>query len=203
MQSKSKNNFKRKTANFFGALGYLFNGLQWVVVIMAYFAVIARFLYSFIDSKDPQVIEEPVSVVTTSAGVSTPTLIAGSIITAIVILISIYVFFKIPSTIVKTSHKVTQKAAEHTTPIVLKIRHQKDTKKNRNFMTPLITVIIKAVIVIVPLALSYASKLLDEQALDYHITMYLSVWLAGFGVICFGLQYILAKLLTVNVLDLK
>lgn len=204
MQSKSKSNFKKNIANFFGALGYLFVSLQWLVIIMVYSGVMMEFLSGFAGPEREPVVT-PVSTATSvvGAGVNMPMLIIGGIVVVVMVLVSIYVFVKIPSTIVKTGHKVTQKAAEHTTPLVLKLRHKKDTKKNRNFLTPLIIVIIKGVIIAVPVILSYTSQSLEDQALDYHVTMYLGLWLAGFSVVCFGLQYLMAKLLAVKIPELK
>jgi len=117
-------------------------------------------------------------------------------------LITMYIIVKIPSTIVKTTKKALHNTAENVTPLVLRIQHKKDTKKNHINLTPRLVLILKIILIIAPLILSFTSKFVDKQMFDFYIAMLISLWLACASIVFFAFQYILAVILSTKRQDL-
>jgi hypothetical protein len=199
MNKKKKTNIKKGVANFFGSLGYLFCALQWFWTVLLYYSLIQS-LAIFISINTTNQVSKPTPIVpvANNLALSSSATIVAIIITIIVIFLAIYIIIKIPSIIVKTGKKIVQKTAETTVPLVIRAQHKKDTKKFHLQLTSCIIVIIKTVLVVVPVALAFASKVLEEQAFDFSLTMYLSLWLASLSVVFFFFQYLLASLLQIK-----
>jgi len=199
MSSASKIKFKRKLANFFGGLGYFFVAFQWLLAVLVY----SNFIKSLLSAFTP-VVTKPVSTtpIVINLASNTPLMIVGVVITLAVVVLSIYIFVKIPTTIVKTTKNVVHEVAETTAPVVLHVQHVHDTKPSRRKIILRITVIIKALIIIAPLVLSFCSQFTAHQTFDFFLTMYMSLWLAGLATVSFVLQYALAGLLAVKRQDI-
>lgn len=117
-------------------------------------------------------------------------------------MLTVYVIIKIPSTIVKTGKKVVNEAADNLTPLILKVQHKKDTKKSRRKLTARLALTIKILIVTIPAILSLLSQFQDKPMVDYNVVMFISLWLAGFSIIAFFIQYLLAKIFAIKRQDL-
>lgn len=199
MNIKIKYNFKRNVVNFFGAFGYIFCSLQWLWASALNFSLIMAFVSFISPNPSNHVVKSTESL----SLVSNPLVIIISIaITIIMALITMYIIFKIPSTIVKTTKKALHNTAENVTPLVLRIQHKKDTKKNHISLTPRIILILKIILITAPLILSFTSKFAGKQMFDFYITMFISLWLACASIVFFAFQYILAVILSTKRHDL-
>ena len=195
MDIKSKSNLKRKFANFFGAVGYLVCSLQWLWVVVLYFSWI-KLLVVFISPNGDNHVTKAVTPVATQPNIALA-IVSGIIVVAMLAL-TLYFIYKIPATIIKTSKKTVQEAARTVAPVVLKVQHKKDTKKNLIQLTPKITVILKMVLTLIPLILTFFSQFIEKQMISYQIATLVGFWLAGACVLSFTFQYLLAKLLVVK-----
>lgn len=129
-------------------------------------------------------------------------MIIAAIVVAIMVAITIYAFVKIPIGIVKTGNKIVHRTAETMTPVVIKAQHKKDTKKFHARITTKLTLAIKSLLIVIPVALTAASGLLEKQSMDYSIVMTVGWVLACLGVAFFVIQYALADLFRVKTSDL-
>jgi len=128
----------------------------------------------------------------------TPKIIIAAVIITITIVMTIYLLVRIPMNIVKTGNKIVHKTAETMAPIVIKVQHKKDTKKLHARLTSKLILAIKLLLVVIPIALTAASGLLEKQSIDYPIAIVVGCGLAGFSVAFFAFQYVLAGLLRVK-----
>jgi len=183
------------STNFFGGFGYFFCLLQWFWTIILYFSLIETIALFFNSKTENQIINNPAPVDIVS---NTPLIIIAVIISVIMIVLTIYVIYKIPSTIVRTGKKIVHETAENFTPIVLKIQHKKDTKIIHKKLTIRMIMFIKIMLIIIPVILSLTSQITQEQSFDYSIVIFISLWLACFSLVSFTIQYILASFLSVK-----
>ena len=194
--------FKSNLVNFFGSLGYLSCAMQWIWVVILYSSVLRTVaLYFSHAASDAHVIKS--SPADTSASPSALLLFFGVIVAVTMILLTIYVLVKIPSTITKTGKKVVGETAEHVAPFVLRVQHKKITEKNRKKLAPLLIVIIKLLLITISIALSLASMFLDKPVFALSIIVYSSLFLAGLSFVFFAFQYILAYFLSINNQDIR
>jgi len=196
----NKVNLKTKISNLFGAFGYLSCSLQWLWAVLLYFSLINA-LFLFVKSNDAvEVVDKAQVIASPSSDISV--LIFSAIIIVVMLVLTIYVIIRIPSTIVKTSKKVVNETAEGLTPLLLKVQHKKDTKKRHLKLSSRLIFVIKGILIIAPLILSLLSRLLSQQMVDYSVAVVISLWLAGFSIVFFCLQYLLAKLFAIRMRDL-
>lgn len=200
MNIKAKTNLKKNIVNFFGAFGYLSCAMQWLWAIALNFILIKALASLISPTPNRPIINKAPVVANSSPDIFV--IVFGIIITVTIVLLTIYILIKIPSTIVKTSKNVVHKTAENITPIVLQVQHKKDSKRNRIKLSFRIILFIKAMLVVIPLIFSFTSQFTEKQMIDFHISIQLGLWLAGFSVIFFAFQYILANLLLVKKQDL-
>ena len=123
MDIKTKLKFKKKLANFFGGVGYFFCLLQWFWVVILYFSIIEK-VALFFSTNNEKTVTKTIPAVEIGPNLSF-TIIAVTI-TVFMILLTLYVIYKIPSTIVKTGKKIVHGTAETVTPMVLRYQHKKD-----------------------------------------------------------------------------
>ena len=200
MNKTNKVNLKTKISNLFGAFGYLSCSLQWLWAVLLYFSLINA-LFLFVKSNDAvEVVDKAQVIASPSSDISV--LIFSAIIIVVMLVLTIYVIIRIPSTIVKTSKKVVNETAEGLTPLLLKVQHKKDTKKRHLKLSSRLIFVIKVTLIIAPLILSFLSRLLSQQMVDYFVAVVISLWLAGFSIVLFCLQYLLAKLFAIRMRDL-
>lgn len=194
MKTKTRYNIKRIVSNSFGVLGYLSCCLQWVWILVLYFDKYKETLMSFSKTENTEgylpnfTIQLPEVV----------TLVVGSIIVVLVLCLTVYVIIKIPSTIVNTSKKAIRDTAEKAAPLAIKAMHKKQTKKLRLKITYELIIVIKTVLIIIPIALTYAHQFSGNQQIDYEIVKIVGCFLSAFSAVTFGIQYILSLMLSVK-----
>lgn len=196
MDKINKTDFKVKIANLFGAFGYLFCSLQWLWAVLLYFSLINSLFLVLKSNNATEIVDKTPAIASPSSDISL--IIFSAIIIVVMLALTIYVIIKMPSVIVKTSKKVVNETAENITPIILKVQHKKDTKKRHLKLSSRLVLIIKIVLLAAPLLLSLLSQFLDNQMVDYSVAVFISLWLAGFVLISFCIQYLLAKLLNIS-----
>jgi hypothetical protein len=196
---RTKTNFQKNIVNFFGAFGYFFCSLQWLWVIMLNFSLIKALILLISPNVDNQAAKP---LVIFDLGPSPLSMIVAATITIIMVALTIYILIKMPSTIVKTSKKVVHETADNVTPLVLKIQHKKDTRRNYIKLTPRIILVIKTILIIAPVILTFTSQSMENQMIDSSVAVYVSFGLACFSAMSFMLQYILAKLLLIKRQDI-
>jgi hypothetical protein len=200
MKQGTGHSIKKNIANFFGSFGYLLCFLQWFWAIILYFSVIQSAAL-FISPNITRQVEQPHSLTFALPGLSE--MIIAAIIVAIMVAVTIYALIKIPLGIVKTGNKIVHRTAETMTPVVIKAQHKKDTKKIHTKITSKLTLVIKLLLIIIPIALAAASGLLEKQSLDYSIVMVIGWALACLSVAAFAIQYTIAGLFHVKMSDLR
>jgi hypothetical protein len=194
----AKTNFKTNVTNFFGAFGYFCCSLQWFWVILLYSSFITGLALYMSQGADNNVVESPAVI---NQG-STLSMIILAVTAIIIVALTIYILIKIPSTIVKTSKNIVHKTAEDATPLILRIQHKKDNKRNHLKLTPRLILGMKVILIIAPVILSLTSQFIDKQIIDFYIAMYVSLLLAILSVIFFVFQYILASIFVINRQDI-
>jgi hypothetical protein len=125
-----------------------------------------------------------------------------AVVVIVMVAITIYALISVPKSIIKTSNKMVHKTADTVTPLVIKAQHKQDTKTLRMKISSRLTFAIKVLLVLIPIALTAASGLLVDQPIDHSIAMIAGYGLASFSVVFFAVQYGLAKLLRVKLLEL-
>jgi len=198
MKQKEKTNIKKSTVNFVGSIGYLFCFLQLFWVVMLYFSVIQSIPLAPPET-DKQIEQFPGFTLTLPDPIEAT--IVG-IVVVVMIVLTLYILVKIPMSIAKTSNAVVHSAAEAMTPVVIKAQHKKDIKKFRVKITTRLILAIKVLLVIVPIVLTAASGLLEQQSIDYSIAMIIGGGLACLSAAIFIVQYMMASILRVKPLDL-
>lgn len=194
MKQKEKTDIKKNTVNLVGSVGYLFCFLQWFWVVMLYFSVIQSIPLAPPET-DKQAEQLPSFTLTLPDPVEAT--IVG-IVVVVMIVLTLYILVKIPMSIAKTSNAVVHSAAKAMTPVVIKAQHKKDTKKFRVKITTRLILVIKSLLVIIPMALTAVSGLLERQSIDYSIAIIIGGGLACLSLGGFIIQYTLARLLRVK-----
>jgi hypothetical protein len=199
MKQETKRTIKKGIANTFGSFGYLFDFLQWIWVGALYLSVIQS-LSSIISSSGGEDVERPIGLSLTLPSPLT-TVMVGAIV-VVMLAITVYAFVSLPRSIVRASNKMVHKTARTMAPVVMKAQHKQDTKRNRIKITVKLVVALKVLLTLIPLLLTVASRLLEEQSIDYSIAMIVGCGLACLGAVCFAIEYLLAAFLRVKMSDL-
>lgn len=200
MGMEANNNLKKNVTNFFGAFGYLSCLSQWLWAIALNFSFIESIALFVSPVADSPVIEAPKATIDISSNM--PLMIMAIFFVVIMAALTIFVLVKMPSTIVKTGKKVVHGASEGITPIVLKLQHKKDNKKNHKKLSSRLVLIIKIILIIIPVGLSIMSGFSDAQLLDSYISIIICLWLAGFSLVFFVIQYLLARFFALSRQDI-
>lgn len=167
---------------------------------MLYFSLFESLSLFFNANVDNPIIKSPTAIVNTSSNILL-TIIAVAIV-VIMAALTIYIFIKLPSMLIKTSKRAVNETAKNITPIILRIQHKKDTPKNHKKLSSRLVIVIKLILIIAPVIFSFTSQLLDKQIIDFYIAMYVILWLAGVSLTLFVFQYVIAKLLLIKRQDL-
>lgn len=166
---------------------------------MLYFSLIKGLALFLTPNTNGQVVKQSMGA---SSEYSAFAVVVVIVVTVIMAALSLYVIFKLPSTLAKTSKKVVHTAAEGVAPLVLQAQHKKDTKKNRLKLSAGLTIAMKIILVITPVILAFSSQFLSEKVFDFYLAMIISFWLFSFCVVFFAIQYLLAWVLPVKRSDL-
>lgn len=199
MQQRKRYGAKKGIANFFGSLGYLFCTLQWLWAAMLYIGMLQSATWLVPEAPDSKAEELPHFTFTLPSPLEMAIVVA---VTVLMIALTAYALMKMPVGIVKTSNKIVHKTAETVAPAVIKAQHRKDTKKLRVYITSRLMLAVKLLLIVLPVASTAASGLLEKQSIDYSIAMVVGCGLAVFTVVFFAIQYALAGLLRVKMAEL-
>lgn len=199
MSKKRNERIKGWFVNFFGALAYLVITLQLLVTFLAYFEP----LKSLIEFTMPAHDAEPITPVQPlppmeQSEPSVLLIILSFVIVAIMVSISIYAIIKTPSIIARAGKKVVDRTAEASAPLALKVSGKKDTVRNRKKMAPVLRLIFKILLVVLPLGATLLSFLVEQPRIDYSIMQAFAIFLASVAFLLFALQYGLARLIGVK-----
>ena len=195
MKTKVKTAIKRGIVTCLGAFGYLFCSLQWLWVALLYFSVIQSAVLLVAPPAAPSVAQ------THMAALPGPIeMVIFAIITAIMIILTIYALVTMPSTIAKTGSKIVRETSEAITPVILRAQHKKETRTLRDKLTPRIVLFVKLLIITIPFVLTALSHLLTKPMISDSIAMTVGGWLALLSVFFFGVQYMAARILHIPML---
>lgn len=200
MRQAQERSFKKYAANFFGYMGYIFCFLQWIWAALLYFSLVQSAILFVSPDVNAPVRQTP------SFTPSLPDPVAIAVIAIVVIAmvsITLYALIKLPMTIAKNSNKIVHKTSQVAAPLVMKVQHKKDTKKNRYLLTPKIVIVVKAVLVVIPAVLTAFSGLIATLPIAYSVATIVGYGLAIFSVLFFGIQYASARAFRVMLSDLK
>lgn len=174
--------------NTFGALGYasILTQWLWALVTVGYPLITSdkwRLLIPKPTEPSPQ---QPIEL-----GVLSPVVTGIAIVfTLAVLALTIYVLTKLPTTIGKTGHRVTQSTA---TVIAPAVNHKKLSKKQRATLTFTLTWWVKLVLIIVPFA---ALRLASPQTgLEPLVVLTIGGFCAAMSMLWIGIQYLCYKIL--------
>jgi len=129
-------------------------------------------------------------------------IIFAAVVVVITVALTVYYLVKLPSMLVGAGKRVVNKTASSAAPFVLKIKHKKDTKKNRKQMTPKLIIGLKLMLIFIPMIFIYISQFYAIDILAYDMRVSVGLWLLDFSLAMFFLQYVLARILSVKVNDL-
>lgn len=199
MKPKPKSKIKKLTIDFFGGLGYLTCITQWIWSIILYFEPLKNLSNKLMVIKTVEKIEENI---TPEVAYNPSSTIISIAITLIIIGLTIYVVTKIPIKLASNSKKIVHETTNKLTPIIIKITHQKKSKKTILKLTPKILIAIKLVVIILPVLLALSSTLLaDDQVFDIKISLIVSLFLMSMSFIWFIIQYIMAKIFQISLIE--
>ena len=111
------------------------------------------------------------------------------------ILVTIYILFKVPNTIAKSGHKITQEATEAALPFIT--HHKKVSKKKKNVLVFRISFIFKYIIAL----LGYLLLLIPpsgEHVLDGGIIWAIGTIFVASAIFWFGVQFAIAKVFSLD-----
>lgn len=200
-KKQQKKDRRRKTVNFFGAVAYLSVVMQWVLALALFLPFIGN-----LSLLNPEPLPDtPETVVVAPAEPSDPTLITFIGIAGIVLImlgITAYVMARIPVTLARTGRKVVHESSSVITRATIKVSGKKSTKKLRDSLTPIVTLAMKALIVLLPMAITFSYRLTGELTIDPDTVLFASALIANISFALFSLQYCLAYLLSVKRADI-
>lgn len=190
---------ERKIANSLGAIGYFFISLQWLWALLLYSSLITG-LAKIMNTETATQTAQPSSGIDLTASV--PMIIITAVITFVMVALTLYILIKIPSTLIKSSKKVVQTAAEGAVPLILQAQNKKVTKRSRLKLTPFLIVIMKYILIFFPVILAFTSQFIEKPTFDFFISMYIGVLLACFSLLFFVFQYLVAEVMSVKKQDI-
>ncbi len=199
MNKKQKNNLKRKVTNLLGAIGYFFISIQWLWVLLLYSSLITGLAKTINTETVTQTSQSTTNV---DLAASVPMIIITAVITFTMVVFTLYVLIKIPSTLIKSSKKVVQVAAESAASLILQAQNKKVSKRSRLKLTPFLFIIMKFILIFIPVILAFTSQLTEKPIFNLFISMYIGVLLACFSVLFFVFQYLASELMSVKKQDI-
>lgn len=124
------------------------------------------------------------------------TMASLGLVTILMLAVSIYVLVKTPSSIVKQSSRITNKAATKLTPLTTR-QHQPIPTKKRRILTARLSLYLKLALALIPLLVVLGLALLaaDDIMLAPHLALLIASSISCLAIGLFGLQYLLAGIL--------
>lgn len=132
-------------------------------------------------------------------------MIIAIIITFVFTILALYMFIRIPKTLVKTSKQIVHETAETVAPVVMRMQHVGEPERHPVKLKrtkSIIIIIVKILLIVIPFMLILYSGLARQTSLDIGLSSMIGVWLAGLSTFFFVIQYSLAKLLSLKQQDI-
>lgn len=207
MNIKQKYIFKKRITNFFGALGYFVCCILWLTTVVVYTGFIKDVLLPLVSQPTPISEMPPASPPPAAIDVvsNSPLMIIAIVITFAFTILALYIFIRIPKTLVKTTKQIVHETADAVAPVVMRMQHVQEPAHHPvklKKLTRVIVIIMKLLLIIIPLILILCSGLARQTALDAGLAAMIGIWLAGICAALFGIQYALAHLLSVKRQDI-
>ncbi|NCO10443.1 hypothetical protein GW930_00850 [Candidatus Saccharibacteria bacterium] len=191
---------RARVANFFAVLAYLNISVQWVFAFVLFMPV----LISLVATWQQPAPSEP--VFNNPIDVQGEPNVAGFVFIAVVVtamvLLTAYFAAKVPLTIIRASRKVTQDGSDALAQAVLRARHKKVTKKARMQLGPRMKLAIKLTAVILPVVLTFFSRLLPDTTLDPAVALFVGAGLGLVSIVLVFAQLLAGRFLSVKPTDL-
>src|SRR5690606_26957369 len=175
-------------ANSAGALGYLAGGLGWTWALALILTSV-----SWLQDIAPEPRREPTLDLIPKIELSpSSSEIIGLIVVAVMVLITIYVILRLPVVASKTASKTAKQAADNIVKSTIK-KPLKEADKKR--LSAKIVLYIKLILTLLPALLILILIVWPGVKLELasDIIVMISASLAGFGLVCFLAQHLIAK----------
>lgn len=206
MSARVKYGLRKWIVNAFGTLGYVAVVFGWLWTIILYLNFLKDFLVSVAPEVKQKIDEAPIVVPTDAQLVvgegSLIGIIFAVVVTIAVVILTLYVLIKAPSVAIRTSQKIVHDTAEYVAPVVLKTQHITPTEPAVKKVTRSIMVIVKLAAVCIPAVLSCVASFVERPVIDSAVGAYGGLLLGAVACIFFGLQYLMAKVLSVHRSDI-
>jgi len=198
VSKKSKTKIKVGVTNFLGFGGYFFSALQWFWVVVLYSSLIEGLAKSITPASEPQQVQVQPVIVVSAGPPSVLQIIFTFAVVVVMIALTVYVIWKMPSIFAKTGKKLVHDTADTFAPVVLRVQNKPITKKNRYKLSSSIVILMKIIIVVLPIILTFSSIFLEKQIVEYYIAIIITIWLASFSIVFFVAQYLVISLFRIK-----
>lgn len=188
---------KTLLVNTFGTLGYLACVILWAWAGVVYLPMLLE--NEQVESFLLPTPHESATTAVSSFEMPTAVTFMAIIVAVLIMIVTVVVLIRIPISVARTGKIVTTKAADSALPIITKGRPL--PKKEKKHLTVQLIKLIKLLLVIVPVAISSFGMLIAPP-LEIEIVMLVSSATALIALFWFGLQYIAARLLEVDLRQL-
>jgi hypothetical protein len=190
---------KKITTNIFGTLGYISILIQWLWVMLAYGPAMLNTQF-FQDQLMPKPApEKPIQPITPQDDSSWIMAGLAVLITVLVLLLVIFIVLKAPIAIAKTGKNITHKTTDKIVPLVT---HKKELKaRERRRLTMRILISIKLIGAVLSFLIILPAQLIDSLEIDFAILLFVASVSAGFTVVAFVAQHLLARYFKLNSKD--
>lgn len=186
---------QRYAINSAGILGYFSLVMQWLWIGVVFLPGLLE-NDSFRSVFAPRIAKEQPDAAAIEGAISSPLLIAVSVvITLVMIAVTIYVLYKLPSTIAKTGSKITKEASSVVIPVMT--HHKKISPAKKQRLTFSVTFAIKFFAALIPLPFLFLQPG-GDYALDQELIQIIGVFFTASALAWFGVQFALAKLFRVG-----
>ena len=177
--------------NSFGAVGYTFCLLQWAWTLLLFVPALLEsdFGQSFLRPQETTPLRPE-----TSIEPSIPMFIFIACITVTVILATIWVAIKMPSTIVKTGKKITHTATDKSVALIS--RHKPISETKKRVISSRLLALIKVGLCTIPFGLLFVAPQSPIE-IAWNVTIVIGAGLCLIALICFSLQALIARLMHV------
>lgn len=185
--------YKHILANTFGAFGYFFCLLQWIWLMIVFLPFILDAVKT-INEVTTTRSTSPAPAISIEPNIFT--IAFASICIAIIMILFIYIIFKIPFTIVNSGRRITHEPAKKLAPLIVSRTHRKVSKKERKQITARLVWTIKGLCIILPLCVTYLVSN-PHPALSYQIISTVGLLTAALTMLTFGTQLTLAFIFSI------
>ncbi|UTX51043.1 hypothetical protein KI440_02440 [Candidatus Saccharibacteria bacterium TM7i] len=178
----------------FGATGYFFAVIQWLMAFALYFVwIYTYFLVPMQPTATPNTpAPTPAPAVPSFEAPSPFVTVLLALFALAMIGVTIYALIVFPRLVSRAGSKAATVVAKQAAPLVLKAQHLPETKKNTLKISGRIIIVLKVLMVAVPLGLAWASQFIGEQVLSLDMALLAAAVLAVPTAFFFVAQYVCA-----------